>query len=565
MKKTIIASLLLSTLTMNIAHAEGDFSETKTNGDKVEFENTEKVKVNEPVVVKQQMARTVKVPNFKARQYKGKVRNENVLVVLMDFSDSKQSTLTKKDTQNYYENYTKSYYNQLFFGDTYKAPDGKSYDTLKTYYKQASGNSLNIKGQVSGWYRAKHPLKYYGGGDDKNVGELIMEAARKAAQDPKVKMTDYDRYDYYDFDNDGNIYEPDGLIDKLVVIFSGVGESEGGGKLGSKSIWEHVSEVPFTEHGNPKTIVGTKSKYSKFYKDRLAVAEYGIMAEDSTVGTVAHEFGHMLGLIDEYDVSPSSVDHAGEPVRYWSLMSYGADAGKIHGTQPVGMSPLAKSDLQQLYGGNWTLGSEVNYRTIDSKGKEFLLDQAGIKGSNNDVVKVNLPSVKKIRGGKVKRFNQYYLLEWRSHNGLDKALGAIYDPFGRNKYGKGLVIWYVDESYENNGNLVKHPGKSLLGVVDANPKSIMAKSGFSPITDTQIYDAAFNTRDYGNYNSKPDYYFKKPSTKPVSTFSDKNYTQKDLNSLTIQEAGRVLPQLGLKIKVVDQNKDGTVAKIKIYK
>ncbi len=112
---------------------------------------------------------------------------------------------------------------------------------------------------------------------------------------------------------------------------------------------------------------------------------------------------------------------------------------------------------------------------------------------------------------------------------------------------------------------MKHPGKSLLGVVDANPKSIMAKGGFSPITDTQIYDAAFNTRDYGNYNSKPDYYFKKPSTKPVSTFSDKNYTQKDLNSLTIQEAGRVLPQLGLKIKVVDQNKDGTVAKIKIYK
>ncbi|TDM12228.1 immune inhibitor A domain-containing protein [Macrococcus lamae] len=565
MKKIIIAALLFSPFTMYIAHAESDYSNTKTNGEKVQFENSEKVKINAPVISANEFSRSTSIPEFKPRKYRGKVRNEHVLVVLMDFSDSKQSTLTKNDTHNYYDNYTKSYYNQLFFGNTYTAPDKKSYNTLKSYYQQASGNSLNIKGQVTGWYRAKKPLKYYGSGEDKNVGELIMEAAEKAAKDPKVKMTDYDRYDYYDLDKDGNIYEPDGLIDKLVVIFSGVGESEGGGKLGSWSIWEHVSEVPFTDRGNPKTIIGTKSKYSSFYKKRLAVAEYGVMAEDSTVGTLAHEFGHMLGLIDEYDVSPSSVDHAGEPVRYWSLMSYGADAGKIHGTMPVGMSPLAKSDLQQLYGGNWTLGTEINYRSIDSAGKEFLLDQAGIKGSNNDVIKVNLPPVKKVRAGKVKRYNQYYLLEWRNHNGLDKGLGSIYDPFGRNKYGKGLIIWYVNESYEDNGNLKNHPGKSLLGVVDANQKPIVAKGGYSPVTDTQIYDAAFNTRDYGNYNSSADYYFKKPSTKPVTTFKDSNYTQQSLNQLTLREAGRVLPQLGLKIKVVDQNNEATVAKIKIYR
>ncbi|KAA1042393.1 M6 family metalloprotease domain-containing protein [Macrococcus equipercicus] len=565
MKKIVIAALLLSPLTGNAAHAEGDYMQTKADGDKVELKSSEKLKVNESVVNIHKMARTSSVPAFKPRTYKGKVREENVLVVLMDFPDSPQSTLTKGDTQNYYDNYTKAYYNTLFFGNTYKAPDGSYYNTLKTYYEKASGSSLRIKGQVTGWYRAKHPLKYYGDANDKNVGELIMEAAVKAATDPKVNMKQYDRYDYYDLDKDGNIYEPDGIIDKMVVIFSGVGESEGGGRLGSRSIWEHVSEVPFTSPGHPQTITGTTSNYSKFYKKRLAVAEYGIMAEDSTVGTLAHEFGHMLGLIDEYDVSSSAVEHGGEPVRYWSLMSYGADAGKIHGTMPVSLSPLAKSDLQQLYGGNWTLGSEINYGTITAKGKEFLLDQAGIKGSNNDVVKVNLPPIKKIQAGKVMRYNQYYLLEWRSHNGLDKGLSYIYDPFGKNRYGKGLVIWYVNESYRDNGDIIKHPGKSLLGVVDANPQSIRSKDGYSPVTDTQIYDAAFNTRNYGNYNSNPNYFFKKPTTAPKPLFSDSNYTQTALNHLTLREAGRVLPQLGLKIKVVDQNSDGTVAKIKIYK
>lgn len=445
-----------------------------------------------------------------------------------------------------------------------KAQNGQTSETLKSYYKKASGNSLNLTGQVTGWYRAKHPLTYYGKADDKNADQLVMEAARFAAKDPAIHMADYDQYDYYDYDQDGRINEPDGLIDKLVVVYSGVGESQGGGRFGKSSIWEHVSEVEFTSSGQPQTIAGTYSSASKLYNKRLGVAEYGLLSEDSTIGTFAHEFGHMLGLIDEYDTQTAD-SHAGEPVRYWSLMSYGADTGKIPGQRPVLMSPMARMDLQQIYGGNWVLGTEINYSQITKQGREYLLDQASIKGVNNDLVKINLPPVKKkLKNNKTASFQQYYLVEWRSHNGLDKGLGEVYDPLGRNYYGKGMVIWYVNESYEDNSNLIHHLGKSLVGVVDANPATIQTADGAIPISDTQLYDAAFNTKDYGNYNKNSNYYFKK-KTKAVPLFSDKNYSTSAFNQLLLPEAGRVLPQLGIKIKVVSQNSDGTVAKIKIYK
>lgn len=198
-----------------------------------------------------------------------------------------------------------------------------------------------------------------------------MEAAAKVAKDKKVDMKRYDRFDYYDLDKDKKVNEPDGIIDKFVVVYSGVGESEGGGKFGQNTIWEHVSEVPFTKDHKPSTIPGTYSKTSKHLKKRLAIAEYGMISEDSTVGTAAHEFGHMLGLPDEYDTSSASMSHAGEPVRYWSLMSYGKDAGKIPGMNPVNMSPYAKMLIQRIYGGNWIHINEVDYKQINSKKKYY--------------------------------------------------------------------------------------------------------------------------------------------------------------------------------------------------
>lgn len=85
------------------------------------------------------------------------------------------------------------------------------------------------------------------------------------------------------------------------------------------------------------------------------------------------------------------------------------------------------------------------------------------------------------------------------------------------------------------------------------------------MTDIQIFDAPFNTRSFGQYNSNKNYFFKKKSTAPVLLFDDRNYSKKAMLNMQAPDSSRVLPQLGIKIKVEDQNKEGTVGKISIYK
>ncbi|PAF12328.1 hypothetical protein CHH61_25080, partial [Shouchella clausii] len=67
----------------------------------------------------------------------------------------------------------------------------------------------------------------------------------------------------------------------------------------------------------------------------LGAWDYTIEPEDGAAGVFAHEYGHDLGLPDEYDTIYSG---AGEPVEFWSIMSAGSWAGKIPGTEPTGFS-----------------------------------------------------------------------------------------------------------------------------------------------------------------------------------------------------------------------------------
>lgn len=66
--------------------------------------------------------------------------------------------------------------------------------------------------------------------------------------------------------------------------------------------------------------------------ERWYAYDYTIEPEDGAVGVFAHEYGHDLGLPDEYDTKYSG---QGEPVESWSIMSGGSWAGKIAGTEPT--------------------------------------------------------------------------------------------------------------------------------------------------------------------------------------------------------------------------------------
>jgi immune inhibitor A len=127
-----------------------------------------------------------------------------VLVLAIDFPDYRTGSITKEETDMWYEDYPKSHFQDMVFGENgYKGPDD----------------------------------------NDIRPRSLVFEALTKAAQDPNVDLSEYDAWDRDDYDGNGEYAEPDGLIDHLMVIHVGVGEEAGGGSLGGDAIWSHRSKL----------------------------------------------------------------------------------------------------------------------------------------------------------------------------------------------------------------------------------------------------------------------------------------------------------------------------------
>ena len=335
------------------------------------------------------------VDSVEAESYDGEVRSDKVLILKIDFPDYAHNTITPEETGFYYEDYSDQHFQNMAFGeDGYEGPNGEKFVSMKQYYEQQSGGSYTVDGEVAGWYTADHPAAYYGGnyptpdGSDARPRQLVVEALKKAAADPNINLGDYDKWDRDDLDGDGIHNEADGVIDHLMVIHSGVGEEAGGGSLGGDAIWSHRWNL-----GGYTLVPGEVSESDNFshpvYGNNLLVAyDYTIEPEDGAAGVFIHEFGHDLGLPDEYDTQYTG---AGEAVAYWSVMASGSWAGKIGGTEPPGFSPYAKEMLQNLHGGNWLSGTTLDSEEITSEGTTILLDEGVTKGTNNDAVRVNLP------------------------------------------------------------------------------------------------------------------------------------------------------------------------------
>jgi immune inhibitor A len=658
-------------------------------------------------------------------EYDGKMRTDEVLVLLVDYPDKPHNSMTADETDMYYEgedSYSREHYQDMLFGTGgWTGPDGKTYVSMKQYYEQQSGGSYSVDGEVAGWYTADKPAAEYGGNDpqpdgsDVNARGLIKEALAKAAADPDVNLADYDKWDRYDLDGDGDYLEPDGLVDHLMVIHSGVGEEAGGGSLGSDAIWSHRWNLGgiFPIAGSPEPEV------DYFGAGTMYAYDYTIEPEDGAVGVMAHEYGHDLGLPDEYDTQYTGT---GEPVSYWSIMASGSWAGDIPGSMPSGFSPYMKEMLQASAvvdnkgtKGNWQSGTEINAQDVSRKGMEVLLDEAATKGTNNDVVKIDLPDkevkgimpefgekyyystkgddlntslvspefdltnatnasfsfktlydvefdfdylyvtaktdsgkeveldvigdndtdgdqraestkgqwvdksydLSQFAGQKVTlTFNyvtdgglaldgfaldnatltvdgnvvfedgaegepqfktegfevsngislkeHYYLLEWRSHNGVDEGLANIRRGASLMQFDDGLVVWYVDKSYSDNWTGT-HPGDGFVGVVDADQKTNYWSDGTVGSTRYQVHDAAFSLdkseKMFLDYTELLGLTMKDNHTKRNPLFDD----SKDYSNKGMVDAGRNVPNYGLKFRVTGQSHDGSVGKVLIYK
>jgi immune inhibitor A len=317
----------------------------------------------------------------------GVAKKGKLLTLMVEYSDYAHNNIQPEETDNYYEDYNTEHYEDMIFGDNgVEGPNGETFISQKQFYEEQSGGTYTIEGQAYGWLKVPGTAAYYGadradGGHD-NVtpggSKTLVKDTLDAAKAAGVPLQDYDLEDPHDLDGDGNFWEPDGLVDHLQIIHSGVGQEAGGGSLGDNAIWSHRSAVFYDPDGLGQGLPG-------FY-------DYTVMPEDGATGVFAHEYGHDLGLPDEYDTVYSGT---GEAVGYWSIMASGSWAGKIPGTEPTGFSPWAKQYFQSTLGGKWTTPTVVDWEDVSTKGTSFLLDQANSPlGKNNQAIRVNLPEKK---------------------------------------------------------------------------------------------------------------------------------------------------------------------------
>ena len=293
-----------------------------------------------------------------------------VLAVLVDFPDLPHDAnqLKAGDSDMYYSIYPAAHYQQLLFSQNgFAGPSNQTLQSAYQYFQAVSGNSFYFTGEVRDWVTADHDAAYYGGNngndDDNAVPELVKEAVTKAV----VGMTDaelesYDIEDPFDIDGDGNYDEADGIIDHVMLFHSSIGEEAGGGVLADDAIWSHRFYVDSNTNGY--VIPG---------RGGLKVFGYTVQPIDAAAGVCTHEFGHDLGLPDEYDTTNSG---DGSPVGAWSLMSGGSWTGSIAGAQPSGFSPYAKSFLQQKYKGKWVNEQHISLANLTSSGTAVKLNHA---------------------------------------------------------------------------------------------------------------------------------------------------------------------------------------------
>jgi immune inhibitor A len=242
-------------------------------------------------------------------------------------------------------------YNRQHYQDLYFKTDA---DSLKTYYKAQSSGRYSVDGTVSDWVKVPYNEARYGR-EDATTWNLIQDAVtqwvadRKAAGDTdaqiKTALQEYDQYDRYDFDGDGDFNESDGYIDHFQIVHAGGDEADGDPQQGEDAIWSHrwyafLTDAGVTGPSNNK-LGGTQIGDTGIW-----IGDYTVQPENGGLSVFVHEYGHDLGLPDAYAISGGG-DNSNE---YWTLMAQSRlnAKGEPLGTRPGDIGAWEKLQLGWL-------------------------------------------------------------------------------------------------------------------------------------------------------------------------------------------------------------------------
>ncbi|MGW1834890.1 immune inhibitor A domain-containing protein [Streptomyces sp. NPDC002067] len=293
-------------------------------------------------------------------------------------------------------------FSRQHFQDLYFSHDKKKQSLAKYYEKQSSGR-YSVDGEVTDWVKvdfneARYGSNYCGDTNCANAWDLVRDgvnkwaeqqkAAGRTAEQIKADLAQYDQWDRYDHDGDGNFNEPDGYIDHFQIVHAGEDESAGGGAQQTNAIWAHRWYAYGTDAGKTGP-ADNKAGGTQIGDTGIWVGDYTMQPENGGLGVFAHEYGHDLGLPDEYDTTGSGESS----VDFWSLMSAGSWLGTgkdAIGDLPGDMSAWDKLQLGWLNYGKAKAATASTHKLgvaeYNTKDKQALVVDLPAKTVKTDIV-----------------------------------------------------------------------------------------------------------------------------------------------------------------------------------
>ncbi|MFE2571087.1 immune inhibitor A domain-containing protein [Streptomyces mirabilis] len=412
----------------------------------------------------------------------GREKTDKIFTILVEFGDQVDSRYggtvgplhnqiaepdrTQDNSTAWQADFNQAHFQDLYFGT------GKNTESLKKYYEKQSSGRYSVDGEVTDWVKVPYNEARYGSNkastgawyavqDGVTAWVADQKAAGRSDADIKADLAKYDQWDRYDYDGDGNFNEPDGYIDHFQIVHAGEDESAGGGAQGEDAIWAHRWYAFGTDAGATGP-AGNKLGGAAIGDTGIWVGDYTIQPENGGLGVYAHEYGHDLGLPDEYDTTNSAENSTG----FWTLMSSGSWLGT--GKNAIGDLPGDMNSWDKLQLG-W-----LNYDTAKAATKsKHKLGVAEYNTKNKQALVVSLPD--KAVTTEIVAPAQGSAQWWSgSGNDLKNTLTRSVDLTGRSSAALTLDGWYdIEADFDYLYTEVSTDGganwTALDGTVDGQP------------------------------------------------------------------------------------------------
>lgn len=298
----------------------------------------------------------------------------------------------------------------------------------RDYYLSQSNGQFDPHFDLIGPIMMSHSTSYYGsdgimGQTDEYVGKMIKEACQKAHDDFNVDFSQYDGDD-------------DGSVDMIYVIYAGYGQHAGGG---ANTIWPHKYQL--SGFGIELSLNGKSIDVYACSSELFGNSG----TQSSGIGTICHEFGHVLGLADHYNTADATDYKLGS----YDIMDYGSYNND--GKTPPYYNAFERMTLGWLTPEELTTPTDgVVLNNIGDSNQAYL-----IATSNPD---------------------EFYLLENRQKTGWDRYIPS-----------DGMMITHVDYdenawNYNTVNNNTAHPRFCIIPADNSLAYDIIAEK------ETEKYD-----------------------------------------------------------------------------